>query len=236
MPANTPNFIRWGVSTLERVLIKFVDCVIIVDKARVSQLGGLNLQCVEVIMNCVEDVSVGRSEAPEKSKDFTIFYGGMMSKTRGLNQLAEAVDGMLGVEVIIAGRGEDEEELVELFQSKPNMTYIGHLSLEKAIDYTSNSDVIFGFYYPNKLFEAMMCGTPIIVNQETSMAEIVRRERCGVIVPYNDTQALRQTILELKSHPELCTELGSNGRQAYEREFNWQEMERRLINIYSRYD
>lgn len=85
---------------------------------------------------------------------------------------------------------------------------------------------------PNKLFEAMMCHKPIIVNDGTSMADIVRRENCGIVVPYGDVNELKNAILKLKNNPQLYGRLGVNGRNAYDTKYSWKIMEQRLLDVY----
>ncbi|MEA3458190.1 MAG: glycosyltransferase family 4 protein, partial [Candidatus Thermoplasmatota archaeon] len=241
LPSKTPHIIQKIISKLERSLLRFADAVIIVDESREVQLKGAKIPKLEVIMNCVSDEDYNFSEYKE-SNGFTIFYGGMISKTRGLKQLVEAIKDEEDIKLIIAGFGEDEVEFKDIFNSYTNIEFLGHVTHNEAIRLTYQSDAVFGFYdpiipnnrlaSPNKLFEAMMCKTPIIVNGETTMADIVRRENCGIIVPYSDELALKKAIVELKNNPEMCKKMGESGRNAFEREYNWEVMEKRLLNLY----
>jgi len=85
---------------------------------------------------------------------------------------------------------------------------------------------------PNKLFEAMMCNKAILVNDDTSMAQIVKNYNCGLIIPYNDVRACSEAILILKNDVQLRQLMGNNGRMAYDKEYNWGSMERKLISLY----
>ena len=240
--SKTPHIIQKVISELERSLIRFADAVIIVDESREVQLKGAKISKLEVIMNCVSDENYNFSKYKELN-NFTIFYGGMISKTRGLKQLVEAIKDEEGIKLIIAGFGEDEAEFKDIFSSYTNIEFLGQVNHNDAIILTFQSNAVFGFYdpiipnnrlaSPNKLFEAMMCRTPIIVNGETTMVDIVRGENCGIIVPYNDELALKKAILELKNNPEMCKKMGENGRNAFEREYNWEVMEKRLLKLYA---
>ena len=241
LPIGTPRFIEKFVGDLERYLLKFADAVIIVDESRKIQIKDTKIPKLEIIMNCVSD-DYNFSEY-KANNEFTIFYGGLLSKTRGLNQLVHAIKNIKDLQLIVAGNGEDEEEFENTFNLYSNIKFLGQISHDEAIKLTYQSNVVFGFYNPevpinrlaspNKLFEAMMCRTPIIVNEETSMAEIVRKENCGIVIPYNDELALKKSILELKINPEMCKKMGENGRKAFEREYNWDIMEERLLNLYN---
>jgi glycosyltransferase involved in cell wall biosynthesis len=106
------------------------------------------------------------------------------------------------------------------------------------------SDVLFAIYdpivqnnkysSPNKLFEAMMCQKPIIVNSGTSMDRIVQGEKCGIVIESLTPSAFREAILRLKEDAQLRETLGKNGRAAYDERYSWSIMEQRLINLHSR--
>lgn len=240
MPRGTPTILQRFVRSLERYLTEYADTVVVVDDVRRPQLEGVNVRRCEVIMNCVDD-----EYRLEKIKNgqFMIFYGGMLSQTRGLNQILEAIEGDKSIRLVVAGGGEDEKLFRDIFKSYSNVEFLGQVDHVTAIRLTSQSDVVFGFYdpaipinrlaSPNKLFEAMMCRTPIIVNEETTMAKTVKSINCGIVVPYGDTEALMAAINLLKSRPELCRELGENGHRAYVERYNWTIMEQRLIDLYS---
>lgn len=240
LPPKTPRIIAKFICNLERILLRFADVVIIVDECRRIQLEGAKIHKLEIIMNCTSDDY--RLNIYKKNDAFTIFYGGMISKDRGLNQLIDVIKNEEDIKLIVAGTGEDEAEFKGIFNSCSNIEFLGHVNHDEAIRLTYQANVVFGFYdpiipnnrlaSPNKLFEAMMCRTPIVVNEETSMAEIVRKENCGLSVPYDDKLALKKTILKLKNNPELCRKMGENGRKAFEREYNWEIMEERLIALY----
>ena len=78
----------------------------------------------------------------------------------------------------------------------------------------------------------MMCRKPILVNDGTAMAEIVRKENSGLVVPFRDVNAIKHAIMRLKDNPKLCEQLGANGRRAYEQTYSWTIMEEKLLGIY----
>lgn len=243
---DVPKFVRSLLFWLERFFIGFVDGVIIVDEMRKKYLKGTNVKTLEIIMNCPQDFSNifnVKLKKRKKNGEFCIYYGGWLSEKRGIKQIIRAIDGLEDVKLIVAGFGPDEHKLKLLFNTRKNVNFVGMIPYEESIRYTFEADVVIAFYdpqipinrlaSPNKLFEAMMCGTPIIVNSEAiPVAKIVIREKCGLVVPYNDIQGLRNAILKLKKNINLRIKLGLNGRKAFEREYNWAEMERRLLKFY----
>ncbi len=82
----------------------------------------------------------------------------------------------------------------------------------------------------------MMANKPILVSKGTTMADIVERENCGLIVDCNSVDEIKKAIVRLKDSPELCRQLGANGRRAYEQKYNWEIMEQRLLSLYQEID
>jgi len=144
---------------------------------------------------------------------------------------------------VIAGDGP-ERDFIEQISShgSHNIQYLGYIPHSRVVEETRKADILFAFYdpsipnsryaSPNKVFEAMMCGKPIIVNSESAAGTLVRKESCGVTIPYGDSEALRTAILMLKARPDLRRELGTNGRRAYEERYNWNIMKERLLAAY----
>jgi len=78
----------------------------------------------------------------------------------------------------------------------------------------------------------MMAGKPILVNTGTEMANFVENEKCGLVIEGKDLVRIKEAILRLKENPELCRQLGENGRKAYEQKYSWRIMEQRLKDLY----
>ena len=156
--------------------------------------------------------------------------------------MIKAIEKLDDVKLIIAGFGRHEEILIPIFKRSKNVEYMGEVPYEKVLEMTMKSDLLFALYdtkiennkyaTPNKLFEAMMCEKPILVNGGTTMSEIVKKWNCGLVVPYGDVEEIRESVLKIKNDPSLKTELGKNGRKAYEKRYNWKIMEKRLLELY----
>lgn len=240
-----PLIVRKFIAFVERFGIRFTDVLFLVDECRYEQVKGAKINKIVYIYNSPPDYF----DAKQRQKsgavaDITVFYAGLIHKSRGLEYMINAIQDLDNVKLIIAGTGSDKGLLEKLsIDAKKEIQYIGQIPYEKVIEKTMEADILFAFYdtiipnnryaSPNKLFEAMMCGKPIIVSDGSSMANTVRRVNCGLVVPYGDVQAIREAIVNLKIDPRLRKELGENGRKAYEDRYSWAIMEGRLINAYN---
>ncbi|HIE16940.1 MAG TPA: glycosyltransferase, partial [Dehalococcoidia bacterium] len=84
---------------------------------------------------------------------------------------------------------------------------------------------------PNKLFEAMVCGRPIICTKGTYSGDFVEQEEIGLAVECN-VEALKEAIIRLRDDPELRERLGRNALRAAISRYNWQNQEKRLLELY----
>lgn len=239
-----PRIIRGLIGRIERTLVRFVDVVIIADESRIYQYNGY-LKNFIVINNSPAEFKDIESHNTKDNKKFTIFYAGILNKTRGFEQLFTAISNIDNISIEIAGFGSDEIYIKNLCDRYSQVKFLGILEYKDVIRKTRESDLLFALYdpkvpnnkyaSPNKLFEAMMCSKPIIVSDSTSMAYITKEENCGIVVEYGDIISIRNAILLLMNEGPLRESLGRNGRNAYDKKYKWELMERRLLDAYKRW-
>ncbi len=64
----------------------------------------------------------------------------------------------------------------------------------------------------------------------------MEESNCGILVDPADPQEVADAIIYLMEHPKETEEMGSNGRRAVEEKYNWESMERELLQIYADLD
>ncbi|TMS41195.1 MAG: DUF1972 domain-containing protein [Methanobacterium sp.] len=180
------------------------------------------------------------------AEDFKIFLGGKIIEERGIDQIISVVKDFKDVKLIIKGFCNQEKYKKKLLTRTKEMENIdmdlNGVPYDDIIQNSMVADLSLALYdpsipnnkyaSPNKLFESMASGTPIIVNENTPMADIVRKEKCGIIIPYKNKNALKKAISLIKNDMNLQKEMGNNGRNAYKNKYNWAIMEERLMNVY----
>ncbi len=189
----------------------------------------------EVILNCAYEYVKSKKSHNMLLK---IVYTGPIMKGRGIEKIAKAIEVLEGVEFVIAGANLEKDFLIEILKDK-KINYFGHLLPKEAQELESCADVIISLYDltipnytlagPNKTFLAMMLAVPLITNV---VIELINEYQCGVIVNYDDINQIKSAIISLRDNEDLCKELGTNGRRAYEQKYSWNHMEVKLFNIY----
>lgn len=87
---------------------------------------------------------------------------------------------------------------------------------------------------PNKMFEYMSAGVPVIASHFPLWREIVEGNECGVCVDPLDPAAIAAAIDRIVGDPALAKRMGANGRQAVEDRYNWAAEELKLREFYRR--
>ncbi|NVO66029.1 glycosyltransferase family 4 protein [Methanofollis tationis] len=85
---------------------------------------------------------------------------------------------------------------------------------------------------PNKLFDYMAAGIPVVASDFPNIRSIVEDAQCGILVDPTDPQNIADSIAYLLNNPEIAISMGKNGRKAIESKYNWENMEQRLYRIY----
>jgi glycosyltransferase involved in cell wall biosynthesis len=149
-----------------------------------------------------------------------------------------------GIRLIIGGFGPLEETIKKKSLKYKNISFIGWIPYNKVLNLENSLHVMIHttdpenqgqkWVSPNKLFESMALGKPIIVSEGTLSAKRVDMLKCGLIVQYGSQMDLRGAILQLKNNKNLAKELGSRGKEEFSRNWNWGVTEKKLLEAYSR--
>jgi len=244
----TPRLVRTPFLKLDKLLMRLADTVIVADEAQIEGIGGVSHSKVVPIYDSPPDTLDSR-DTPYlgyyESKPFTLFYAGALYKSRQLNldKVLGAIKDIEGVKLIIAGYGDLVDEIKGWSHQLPDkLEFIGQIDYAEVLKRGVKAHLFFVLRDPNiptnrftcgsNIFNAMICGKPILVNQGTSTTRKVSEENCGLAVNANDVEEIRQAIIKLRDNPQLCSELGVNARRAYEQRYSWKIMGQRLVALY----
>jgi len=239
----TPKMIINIIRSVDLWAIGQADAVIIVDDARVKQIEGSSPKKLIVVYNSPEDVlaeSNGATFFSPKSK-LKLTYVGLLQVERGLFEMLTVLKKHPEWELNLAGFGGDENQLVDMARDMPNVYWHGRISYNRALQLSQAADVLFATYdplilnhaysSPNKIFEAMMLGKPLVVAQNTNIDGIVENYKNGIVIKYGNVQDLENALSVLENTSQRDG-MGKNSRRAYDEKYGWKEMEKKLALLY----
>jgi glycosyltransferase involved in cell wall biosynthesis len=80
--------------------------------------------------------------------------------------------------------------------------------------------------------EAMACGTPVIVFQDTVLEETTHSPQVGIAVPYRNSEALKQAIQELFENPNRLDALGKKSAELVLSEYTFHNYVKKHAELY----
>ncbi len=184
---------------------------------------------------------------PVRSGRKLMFVAGNIHSFHGVRECIQAVSRVRehypDVSLTLVGNvREDLDEYIRGCGCNEFITSTGFLSYremyKKLNEGTAALLVFQPTYYnisialPNKLFDYMLLGLPVIASDLPEIRNIVTEAGCGVLVDPTDPDAIAGAIIYLLEHPEEARTMGENGRRAVLERYNWGEMEGRLLEMY----
>ncbi len=162
-----------------------------------------------------------------------LLFVGTMTRRKGLEVLFQAIDQLPpeSVELTLIGPPADAVDLLQAHAHQH--TYLPFLHHEALVGHYQEADL---FVFPSLLdswaqtvLEAMACGTPAIVTENTGAKDAVKKGG-GWVVPANDAVALANCIQHCINHPET---LETTGREAHRiaQNYTWEQYHRQINSI-----
>jgi glycosyltransferase involved in cell wall biosynthesis len=174
-------------------------------------------------------------------------YAGRVSDDRGLYECVEALKSLTDdADLLCAGRighisNQGFRALLDGAQSSTPFHYLGLLPYEDippllrgaqagllCLQATPNN--VLGT--PNKLFEYMSAGIPVIASDFPFIRQVVSEADCGLLVQPDDIEQIALAMSHLLRNQQDAARMGRNGFRAARERYNWQSEERKLLSLY----
>ena len=252
---------NWGASNLpalfrrlwvlpEQLFIRSADLVITVSTSIAEQLRQIyRIQRPLVILNCPEyhrpatsdrlrqDLAIGHDQK-------IVVYQGAVSANRGIEPLIEGAMLLPDIVVVVIGDGPQLPSLqrwVEQRGWQSRVYFTGYVSLEQLSSYTASADVgaaLFQnvglshfFSLPNKLFEYLQAGLPVIVSNFPEMRSVVEQSGAGVSVSPTSPAEIAQGLQSILDDPARRAQLSAHAYQAG-KVYQWANEAEKLLDAY----
>lgn len=186
-----------------------------------------------------------QSAQPFADRSATAVYIGGITPLRGARQMAHAfslLPSQLDAELVLAGRIVSDELLQDLQQQAPGrVRFLGSVSRDAVADLLGDSRMGLVLFQPapnhteaqpNKLFEYMSAGLPVVASDFPLWREIVEGANCGIVVDPQDPVAIARAVQYLLEHPTEAEAMGRRGQDAVAERFNWAAEAGKLRRLY----
>ncbi len=251
-PITRKRWWRFAMFRYERFFCKRADAVITTDIGRAEIIARRYRIPTPVVVLNVPD----RIEHVEPDEEFRtaalkgasrlLIYQGVIIENRGIPELIEAMRHIDDCALAIVGYGHRLDEYTALLAESgltDRVTFFDAVPFARLMRYTAAADVgmipliasclSYKYAAPNKLFEYMMVGLPVVVSDLPEMARVVNEERVGTLISDpTDPASIAEAVTRLLQGAESLDEMGRRARGAALERYNWDVERLRLLDVY----
>jgi glycosyltransferase involved in cell wall biosynthesis len=256
--ARLPRFARRLFGAIERRWARSAALVMTVNRPYAEVMArsfGLGLPAI--VMNCSYRRPPRAGDAPRRfhetlrlpPTDQIVLYHGGLGPERGIEQLIAALPELpVDVHLVLLGYGPLQAKLA---REAARPEHGGRLHVlpavppEELLDWVGSADVVampiqpstlnHRLTTPNKLFEAMAAGAPVVASDLPGMAPIVRETGCGVLCDPTDVASIAmglRTILD--APPDERQAYRDRALAAAQDPYSWESQVEVLLTEYGR--
>ena len=234
---------------LERFLYRRADRVMVNSPGFIQHVTARGARQVELIPNGADPEMFSPTGCGESFRsqyhledDFIAMYAGAHGLANDLGVVlaaAKALQDEPSIRIVLLGDGKERSALIEEAgrSGLTNVLFIPALPKNKMAEALAAADAciailkpipLFATTYPNKVFDYMAAGRPVILAIDGVIREVVESTGGGGWVPPGDAAALAQAIRQMAHLPDRGRSMGAAGRTAVERNYSRSLFARRL--------
>lgn len=229
---------------MEKFSCKWADELIICEPERKEQIQ-FKLRKEPIVLRNIPEISPTaftgiQDKYKFPNKNPTIAYMGGLVEARFLMELLSLSE-TEGFNLLIAGYGDKKiVNKCEELNGRENVRYFGRVQMEEGLNMENSADIIYAMYCkvnpnhifaaPNKYYEALLLGKPLITTKGTIVGDKVEKYNTGWVVE-EDINEMRALIRNLNQH-EIETK-GSKSKELWSNNYQY-HIKYFFDNVYSR--
>jgi len=248
-----PQIIK-AVESMVRMIYRACDKILVTSKAFIPkvQQAGYPLASIAYLPQYAEafyrpvEPDPSDPAQPTLPEGFKVVFAGNMGTAQDLFTVLDAAEKTIndGINWVFLGDGSVKEDLKTQSECRNinNVFFLGSFPAETmpqffaradALLVSLTNDALFALTIPAKLQSYLACAKPILAMLNGEGATIVRDSNSGLVIAPGDSSQLAQAARQLKQISlEQRQQMGKNGRQYYEREFDRSTILAKLDDIF----
>ena len=178
-------------------------------------------------------------------RENAVCYIGGLTQVRGLEEVVKSFSYLKDTKLYLAGSFENSflEDSLKHSPSWKNVEYLGFIDrseVQKILAKVKAGIVTFLPLpnhinsQPNKMFEYMGAGLPVIGSNFPLWKEIIEGNNCGICVNPKDSKEIADAIKFIIDNPKEAEKMGKNGAYIVRKKYNWEKESKKLLEIYDK--
>jgi len=236
-----------ALTAIDRSALRAADLTVADTQANAAYLAALAGLSPDRIDHCLvgaEERLVRPGWSPQEP--FTFLFVGKLIPLHGLETILAAAREAPELRIRVVGSGQ-LEPLLE--KRPPNVEWIRWVEYDQLPGELHRAGAALGIFgvsdkaqrvIPNKAFQALACGTPLVTADTPAARELLVHDESALLVAPGDPTALATALRRLAGDPALTRRLAEGGHAAYSREASekvlgarWRELLERTLAVRS---
>ena len=234
---------------LERFLYRNADRVMVNSPGYIDHVAQRGAKKVELIPNGADpDMFAPQANGLSFRKrlglsgEYIVLYAGAHGLSNDLGVVLQAADQLRAhadIRFVFIGDGKDKPALQARAQTMdlPNVIFSPAASKAEMAEVMAAADAciaillpikLYKTTYPNKVFDYMAAGRPVILAIDGVIRQVVESAGAGIFVPPGNPSAMAEAVLTLSSENIKPRAMGMAGRQYVEKFFSRNELAEKL--------
>lgn len=242
-PAVAARYEKKAIPRLDHTLVMIEE-----SRDRLLRLGA-GPGNVTIVSNTPPVEKFNGKTVAHEAQDIRLVYVGFLTHIRGLDILIRGIDAFVKqndanstIRFDIVGKGAARPKLQQLVAELGLEDHvIIHGWLDQAdVDRLMDQANVGALTYrvcghwnhtiPNKIFDYMLAGLPVLATEVIPIARIIRENECGLVCRDQNVNDVALNLLELRD-PALRQRLGANGHEAIKEKYSWESDETKLRRV-----
>lgn len=177
------------------------------------------------------------------SSKIICWFVGMFGKTYNLSTIIDAahqldVQGINNIQFVLSGDGENYSKWFKQAQGLSNVVFTGWVDFSQIAYLMSITDIGLAAYtegapqgLPNKIFEYLCAGVPILSSLKGETELLLSSNRCGLTYNASDTEDFLEKLFILVNDNDLRKKMSSNSESLFRSRYSTDEVYARMINF-----
>ncbi|MFL1455729.1 glycosyltransferase [Marinobacter sp. GN3S48] len=242
-PSSTIKVKYW----LERFLIRYANQVITVSDSIANEYARLyKIKKPHLLLNCPiykeqRSGNLFRENLGIRTDQTIFLYQGGLSKGRGIELLLEAFSGLESDQNVLVcmGYGPLEQLIRQTAERNSSIYFHSAVTPDVLLNYTSSADygisfiedscLSYRYCLPNKMFEYLMAGLPVLTSNLYEMKRLVEVEGVGIVAEDNTVEGFRMAVSD-----SLAQDYAATQKNVFvcRKKYCWEVQEKVLNEVY----
>lgn len=181
-----------------------------------------------------------------KLKQYAVYTGniGLVNNSYWIFEAAKELQkiGREDIKIVLIGDGQQREELVEMakMQNVTNFIVLGLMPKNALVAFVQNAFVslvplkgspVLDTSSPNKFFESLAAGVPIIQNTQGWMKDFLIEHNVGLTLDPNNPKQLADALIQMRDNQDQTEEMGRRALKVAQKYFDKDYLANKMLEV-----